>query len=74
MQPGALTIPQVVNANRNIVVALVHSFASLTAGNELQTTAKQARHEAIAIDYDLLLEATLRAMDAGMNADNDAIR
>ena len=71
-QPGAPTIRQVVNTRRTTVSAPVRSFASLAAENEVQTNANQARQEAI--DDDLLFEATLRAMDSGTNADNNAIR
>ena len=70
-QQGAPTIPQVVNTRR-VSFAPVRSFASLTAENEVQTTANQARQAAI--DDDLLFEETLRAMDSGMNGNNNATR
>jgi hypothetical protein len=50
----------------------VLSFASLTAENEGQITTNRARQDAI--DDDLLLEETMKAMAVGMDADNDAIR
>ena len=70
-QPIVPVMPPVTNVHRTTAGAPVHSFASLTAENEAQITTNRARQDAI--DDDLLLEETMKAMAAGMDANNDVI-